>query len=601
MKKLVLSILVIATGYWAQSQVVVEGVSPAAIQGNYAFTTQANCGAWPGETDDGSWNVLSNIDFNVPGAHIQGEIELVNDGSSGTNPQGNPISAEGCGALTNNLAGKIAVIYRNTCAFSDKVLNAQNAGAIGAIIVNREDALVGMLADVTGTSVTIPAVFLSSIDGQALIDEIANGPVTVFIGNKLGVNANDLSSYSSDALVSPYRTTTNMINNGFNLGIQLYNFGSNAQTPTVQATIDGPAGNVYDETVVGPLLNTGDTLSIFNGNPVEFPRFDLGLGNYPNGDYTVTYTITGTNTDDAPYDNVVTSTFTVTDDYLSLATNNGSGQPEAMTYPVGAVKPADYQSCFFVEDSLATGTAVTGLSFVPYADTSVAAFEGAEIFINAYEWNDGWTDLNDAAWFGAGATFNPFGTVESSLIDFVTHYPASDNETGLPVTVNFSAPILLMSGQRYLFCVQSFDTNVVFGYDNSIDYDANEAIYAMPVSPVKAVNTSGAPTWFAGGWASLSAPSITLHMGHAGLSETNMVEGMAYPNPATEKVTISVKTTGKATLSVTDISGKIVKSTPLDLTTGNAEVGISELESGVYIFNVLFEDGASSQFNVIKR
>ena len=43
------------------------------------------------------------------------EIIIVDDGSTGTNAQGNPVSAEGCNPLINNLTGKIAVIYRNTC------------------------------------------------------------------------------------------------------------------------------------------------------------------------------------------------------------------------------------------------------------------------------------------------------------------------------------------------------------------------------------------------------------------------------------------------------------------------------------------------------
>ena len=130
MKKLLLSLTAVVAGFAAYGQVVVAGVSPAAIQGNYEFTTQANCGAWPGETDDGTWGVLNNLDFNVAGTFIQDTLMLVEDGTPGTNPEGNPISQEGCDSLINDLTGKIAVIYRNTCAFTTKLLNAQNAGAV---------------------------------------------------------------------------------------------------------------------------------------------------------------------------------------------------------------------------------------------------------------------------------------------------------------------------------------------------------------------------------------------------------------------------------------------------------------------------------------
>ena len=43
----------------------------------------------------------------------------------------------GCAAYApNTFAGKIAVIDRGVCSFESKVLNAQNAGALGVIIVN---------------------------------------------------------------------------------------------------------------------------------------------------------------------------------------------------------------------------------------------------------------------------------------------------------------------------------------------------------------------------------------------------------------------------------------------------------------------------------
>ena len=41
-------------------------------------------------------------------------LMFVDDGTPGSNPQGNPVAAEGCNPLVNNLTGKIAVIYRNT-------------------------------------------------------------------------------------------------------------------------------------------------------------------------------------------------------------------------------------------------------------------------------------------------------------------------------------------------------------------------------------------------------------------------------------------------------------------------------------------------------
>jgi hypothetical protein len=76
---------------------------------------------------------------------------------------------------------------------------------------------------------------------------------------------------------------------------------------------------------------------------------------------------------------------------------------------------------------------------------------------------------------------------------------------------------------------------------------------------------------------------------------------MAYPNPATENVTISLEGEGVASLRVTDISGKVVANQSINLINGKADVSINNLESGVYIFNVVLENGKTAQFNVVKR
>jgi len=112
MKRILLLLTILSTSLWASAQIIVSGVSPATIEGNYDFTW-----ADPG---GGDW---ACPDFNTPGVFVEAEVMLVDDGSMGTNPQGNPISAEGCLPLVNDLTGKIALVYRNTCEFGMKALN----------------------------------------------------------------------------------------------------------------------------------------------------------------------------------------------------------------------------------------------------------------------------------------------------------------------------------------------------------------------------------------------------------------------------------------------------------------------------------------------
>jgi hypothetical protein len=85
----------------------------------------------------------------------------------------------GCVAAANPdaLAGKIALIQRGTCTFVIKVKNAQDAGAIGAIVYNNAPAgLPGMGG--TDASITIPAQGIGQADGNTIIAALANGDVT---------------------------------------------------------------------------------------------------------------------------------------------------------------------------------------------------------------------------------------------------------------------------------------------------------------------------------------------------------------------------------------------------------------------------------------
>ena len=125
--------------------------SPASISGDYASIPTTNFGP-----------TISSA--------ITNEFVLVDDGS------GSP--TEGCNALTNGaqLNGKIALIRRANCGFVDKVKNAQNAGAIAAIVMNNID---GDPIPMGGTdaTITIPAVMITKADGDIIEAALSNGTV----------------------------------------------------------------------------------------------------------------------------------------------------------------------------------------------------------------------------------------------------------------------------------------------------------------------------------------------------------------------------------------------------------------------------------------
>jgi extracellular elastinolytic metalloproteinase len=87
-----------------------------------------------------------------------------------------PTTTDACSPLSNAgaVAGHIALVDRGTCLFVDKVGHAQDAGAIGVIVVNNQgDALVNMAG--ADPSLVIPAVFLGQSDGAAIRAALGSG------------------------------------------------------------------------------------------------------------------------------------------------------------------------------------------------------------------------------------------------------------------------------------------------------------------------------------------------------------------------------------------------------------------------------------------
>jgi len=91
---------------------------------------------------------------------VSGTIILANDGVGTT--------SDACEALpSGSAAGKIVLADRGTCAFVVKVKNAQNAGAVGAIIANNAGDSIFTMGG-TDATITIPAVFISRTSGTAI-------------------------------------------------------------------------------------------------------------------------------------------------------------------------------------------------------------------------------------------------------------------------------------------------------------------------------------------------------------------------------------------------------------------------------------------------
>ncbi len=154
--------------------------SPAAIAGNFGVV--------------GTSSIVNSVGTLTPEPNNETSDLVLSD----TAPASTNL---GCTApLPNaaNIAGKIVLIDRGTCAFSVKYNNAVLAGAIGVIIGNSTAAAGGMSGTVTTAS--IPAVMISLADKNAIKAQI-NLPATVNVtllsaavsGNLADILASDSS------------------------------------------------------------------------------------------------------------------------------------------------------------------------------------------------------------------------------------------------------------------------------------------------------------------------------------------------------------------------------------------------------------------------
>jgi hypothetical protein len=114
----------------------------------------------------GNFDNLGLADFG-PGVSSPG----ITAGVVATNP------VDGCSAIGAGVSGKIAFIDRGGCFFTDKVKNAQNAGALAVIIGNvSSSANPNVAPGMTGTdpSITIPSVSLNLTDADAFRAQLGN-------------------------------------------------------------------------------------------------------------------------------------------------------------------------------------------------------------------------------------------------------------------------------------------------------------------------------------------------------------------------------------------------------------------------------------------
>lgn len=490
-----------------------------------------------------------------------------------------------CGNVVNasEIDGKIAVLYRGQCDFSEKAMNVQDSGAVALVIINNiPGAPVGMGGGSASANVVIPVVMISDSDGAALRDSIMAGSVEMFLGNNTGLYDNNVGSYrpnvaGANSYSIPVEFAQSSADFSVPVGAWVYNFGNNEATNViVSAAIDRDGTNVYDETSTGANIPVGDS--------AFFALADYSEASYETGVYTVEYSIVADESDEFSDDNLATTSFWI----------NGEGIYSKSTVdpvngPVGGngIRPlndTEYEWCIALESENAEMTSLLSMTFASL--TNDIPLTGEAVQLAVYEWNDPITggqvsfdDLNEV-------TDNEFYDYDDDLQDeFVTH--------------TFAEPVELLNGQKYLACATVFIDDMFLSVDAGLDYNVMYETYADEV--FFPVNAGG--TWAPGGFGTDNVPAIIVNLGGPfGIAEDiEALDVTPYPNPTTDFLTVPMGTTinGEVVVDVYDAKGTLVASETICQKSDKLRLDVTDLASGMHMFNLTFEDKTSTSFRVV--
>ena len=539
---------------------------PAAISTNYSFTYTD-----PG----GGWSLTP--DLLDPLNAVLDTLMLVDDGTTE--------DSLACNSLVNDLTGKIAVCYRGVCQFGLKGYEAEAAGAVALVIINHSPGVVGMAPGDSGHLVTIPVVMLSDADGALIRAQMDAGTdVVAFIGNKVGLFADDLGFFGDDvnrpkAFSNPLAISADNTEYDVQPGAWVHNYGTNDQLGVAVNTTITLGGTVlYDQ--------TSSTSDIIFGDSAFFSLPVFSQTSYTEGYYELTYSIVTSSTDQFMGDNMVSQNFMLSDTLYSMTTlDSTTNTPLNGPYYRPSAAVGSYSACIHFMDPNASRMAAMGVTFAA-STTDPAVLDGEYISIYGYEWTDQFTDINDPNLTG----------VNVSLIG-VGEYTYSADLQNENIYVPFSQPMTLNDNTRYLFCVNTFSTELYIGYDNAIDYTQNwGSVYMQPISPIE---DNG--TWYVGGFGRDVVPGLSVNVStNLNVEEQDEISITPYPNPAMNFVNVPLNGfSGYANLKIYDLTGKLISDQNVNTLNGNLKVDVNDIPNGNYLFNITFEDGKSSKFNVI--
>ncbi|MDX2134189.1 MAG: PA domain-containing protein [Saprospiraceae bacterium] len=505
-----------------------------------------------------------------------------------------------CDTVLNNYTGKIVVVRRGVCAFSDKTLNAQRAGAIAVIALNNaanpaDCATPNPGAGATAGQVTIPTVTTSMVVANQILGLLNAGTVEgEFVLPPFGPR--DVKIVEGFYTPSNVQTPeAHMGTDTFAFSANVLNSGTETATNVVLVTeVQRANGSV----IVADTVFLGDIIA---GDTVNSSDIDTTVTLWPPtvangivvGTYNLVHKVFADGNDARPSDNASSAPFIITDFLFAKEDGNivQASRPSTLpsawhwgnVYTMSAATQEQYKAVSVVIN-YATNAAPDPQPNEIQADISLfrvnddigADFSGFD--------PEQFPPEQDATFVGFGSFQAPsdaaqFQDHEIQLLDFNT----------------LEENVVLDKGARYIAMVsfkEPFNTVFLSYGDVATLPGVSDLLYI---------------TSWSGGFVGDPDPYVRLNIGLVSTTDERPLADNTMrivPNPVSETLNLQfdfAKPT-QATITLADMTGKVITIDDRpSLLNDQLQYPVTRLAPGTYLARVATPEGTlTKQFVVVK-
>jgi len=518
---------------------------------------------------------------------VSGDLVAIMDGVAANT------ETDACEPITNgdDVTGNIAVIDRGSCNFVDKVFNAQNVGAMAAIVCNDAplDSPDGR-GGITNMSappefmeeVTIPSIFLTLEFCDQIKAEMANGTVNVTLTDEFNMRGSFLAYNKNTPLnqVQPMNITFWHQNRS----------GAVQENVQLMCEITDPAGGM---TVVDTLLPTVDPLDpgfswLTSPSATYTPDMvgDYSARFYISNPESITNYVDGVNEE--------TRTFTISED--EVFGNDDFNATQGGVYIAGEWA---YGTIFPIANEAEAISATFALS-----SPSNIVDETINIILYKLDPNgDGNIDEDGDFAFGGA---NSAETSIDNIVGFESYTVTADDEDNELITVDLldingsgGTPVL-DAASEYLLLLEYTGSDTMFIGTTPDDRFAFSVALLESDGSVSghggAIGRNGSTDWFFNegffpGVIRLNTSIIT----NTNLPQLEDSQVTLMPNPASETVNIALdlkETAETVQIHLLDIMGRAIQSEVHNNVQDQVfSMDVRNLAAGTYFVNVITDEG----------